>query len=71
VSGELLDRVTELPRDAFRRVRSYSRRQLFANAAMAASPFALVGSLADPIFAAFAGLNYSRIVPVMGGTHGA
>src|SRR2546430_17220567 len=28
---------------------------------------ALVGSLADPIFAAFAGLNYSGIVLVMGG----
>jgi len=32
---------------------------------------ALVGSLADPIFAAFAGLNYSGIVLVMGGAHGA
>ena len=32
---------------------------------------ALVGSLADPIFAAFAGLNYLGIVLVMGGAHGA
>src|SRR4030095_6648974 len=31
------------------------------------SYLAVVGSLADPIFAAFAGLNYSGVVFVMGG----